>query len=79
MAQLHLTTFANSKEFADAYNSGKLGVPYVAVISDIKDEQNKSRVFFSNRLPYKEGEIEPPQRLSHNCVCGQWLLGASRL
>lgn len=75
----HLHTFANTKAFTDAYNKGTFAVPYIAVIDDIKDVNNKPMVLYSNRLPYKEGEIEAPQTLSHNCVLGQWVLGASRL
>ena len=80
MAQHHLHTFPNTKAFTDAYNAGTFGVPYVAVINDITDERTgKPRVLYSNRLPYKEGEVAAPKTLSHNCVCGQWVLGASRL
>lgn len=84
MAQHHLHTFPTTKAFTDAYNEGTFGVPYVAVIQDItngKDAQghDKPLVLYSNRLPYKEGEVAAPKTISHNCVCGQWVLGASRL
>lgn len=79
MAQHHLQTFANTKAFTDAYNAGAFGVPYVAVISDIVNSQNKPMVLFSNRLPFKAGEIEAPAKLSHNTVCGEMVVGASRL
>ena len=79
MAQHHLHTFANTKAFADDYNNGKFGVPYVAVIRDILNSENKPLVLYSNRLPYKEGQITAPSKLSESTVCGQWVLGASRL
>lgn len=79
MAQRHIKTFDNTKAFTDEYNKGTFGVPYVVVINDIRNAEDKPLVLYSNRLPYKEGEIEAPQTLSHKCVCGQWVLGASRL
>lgn len=79
MAQHHLSTFANTKAFADAYNKGELGVPYVAVISDIRDAQNKPLVLFSNRLPYIKDQIPAPARVSAKTICGQMVLGASKL
>lgn len=84
MAQHHLHTFPNTKAFTDAYNEGTFGVPYVAVIQDITDGKDaqghdKPLVLYSNRLPYKEGEIQAPKTLSHRTIIGQGVIGASRL
>lgn len=79
MAQHHLHTFANTEAFVDDYNSGKFGVPYVAVIDSIKDGNDKPLVLYSNRLPYKDGQIAAPQILAATTICGQWILGASKL
>lgn len=79
----HIQTFDNVDAFAAAYNKKEIQPPYLVTFKDMQIGTTPAGVpvyynLYSNRLPWQEGDAVPA-RLSGNCVCGEWILGVSKL